>query len=155
MPTTIDFSLDLGELEARTHALADALDDEMSRAMGECSELVAAEARNHHLYQNRTGDLQDATRAVGTSGNFLRGSLAGGVVADTPYAEYVNGRSDDAVADGESSPVTARALDRYFGGGPAGASRFEFLQPAADRMAEQCDAIVQQAADRAAQRWNR
>lgn len=149
---TVTCSLDTASIEEATRDLADALDQEMSTAIEQCSELVAAEARNHHLYQNRTGDLQDATRAQGAAGSFLAGSLSGGVVADTDYAQYVNGHSDDAAADGESSPVTARALSRYFGGGSSTGSRFEFLQPACDRVEPQFEPIVQSAADRAARK---
>ncbi len=77
-------------LEAELERMARALDRGAERGMRAASAAVAAEARARHTYQNRSGDLQRATRALGVVGTARAGNLIGGVIADTNYAQYVD-----------------------------------------------------------------
>ncbi len=115
--------IDIATVTASMEHLEHSLDDEMRVALDECAKVVADEAAQHHNYENQTQSLQDNTRPMPTEGSFMNGTLASGVIADTPYAVYVN-----------DNP------------------RFVFLRPAYDRMLPRLSAIVQAAANRAARK---
>lgn len=68
--------------------LTAALTTELAEGMERSGELVAAEARANHDYENRTGTLQERTMVGGvplTTANHV--SIK--VVADTRYASYI------------------------------------------------------------------
>jgi hypothetical protein len=94
MLPAVTMSLDVDEIERRGHALFDALDDEMAHAIERAGEIIAEEARQNHAFTNRTGDLEASIRSIPPVGRFLDGTLRGGVVADMPYASYVEGSDD-------------------------------------------------------------
>ena len=76
--------------------LRQSLDDHMAAAAIEVANVVGIAARAAHGYQNRTGLLESSTHgdSLNWRGSFLAGSLASYVVADTPYAQYVEARED-------------------------------------------------------------
>lgn len=72
----------LAELAADVDAGADA-------GLTAASELVADEAKAHHAFENRSGDLEASIRALEPSGRLSDDTLRGGVIADEDYGEYV------------------------------------------------------------------
>jgi hypothetical protein len=131
MLPNVTMSLDVDEIERRGHALFDALDDEMAHAIERAGEIIAEEARQNHAFTNRTGDLEASIRSIPPVGRFLDGTLRGGVVADMPYASYVEGSEIGAEASASARP---------------------FLQPALEQKQSELDDEVQAAANRAAER---
>lgn len=114
----IRFEFDLASVEAEVRDLTAQLDRAAAEGMTAVGEAVASAARDQHPYQNRTGDLEASTRAEAPFGELSRGTLSVDVVADTDYAQYVDGRPG-----------------------------FEFLQPAFDRTSAEQDAAMQRALD--------
>ena len=108
-------------VEAETERLGEAVEDQLTTAATMIALRAAAEARGDHPYQNRTGLLESSTQAVDAAGSALDGTLRSGVLADTDYAEVVNGRPE-----------------------------FEFLQPAFDRIEHDADRMLDDALTRAA-----
>lgn len=117
------FTIRLEGVEEEIRRLELALDEQLRPTMLRATEEVAQEAQNNHPYTNRSGDLEANTKAGPADGRFMSGTLAGSVVADTDYAEYVDSRPG-----------------------------FEFLQPAFDRVQSRLDTIVQLGLDAAAKR---
>lgn len=116
----IFISLDLDSVLAASDRLRHAINDQVAVAMQTISDDVAEEARQGHTFQNQSGTLEAAIRPTQVEGNFMLGTLRGGVEADTDYAEYLE--------DGN----------------------FPFLQPAYDRVEPHVDQITQMAVDAAA-----
>ncbi len=116
-------ALDLSGLPAHIERLKSALDASMLEGLDQVAFHVAANARESHPYQNRTGDLESSTQPDAAEGSFLLGTLRSGVVATESYAEHVDG--NDA---------------------------FAFLQPAFDREEHAGYATVQDALDAACRR---
>jgi hypothetical protein len=108
-------------VETAVEQLGDALDREVAEALFRVCGIVAEDAAGAHAFVNRTGDLEASIRAEDPIGFFMSGSLVGKVVADTDYAQYVDGRAG-----------------------------FEFLQPAFDRTTTEHDRALQDALDEAA-----
>lgn len=82
-------------LEPMVEELRKSLDDHMAEAAVNVANVVGNAAQAAHGYQNDTGLLEASTRGSWLkTGSFLAGSLASYVVADTPYAEYVEARED-------------------------------------------------------------
>lgn len=88
----ISLSLDLDSVLAASDRLRHALNNQMAVAMQTVSDDVAEEARQGHTFQNRSGDLQGSIRVTEVEGNYLLGTLRGGVEADMEYAEFVEER---------------------------------------------------------------
>lgn len=118
----------LSELEA-------ALTEELAAGMERAGEMVAAEARANHDYENRTGTLQERTMvggAVLTTANHVSVK----VVADTRYASYIEDGTKNA---DESERIRPR----------------RFLAKAAERRVSGIDAEMAVALHRAGERASR
>src|SRR5688500_2626978 len=83
------FTLDVSPLGHALRALEDNLDDAMAEALREAAVAVASEARTHHEFTDRTGALTRSIHSEPTSGAFMSGDLSVEVVADAPYAKFV------------------------------------------------------------------
>jgi len=73
--------------------LEGALTEELAAGMERAAEVVAAEARANHDYENRTGTLEERTMVGGpvvTTANHVTAK----VVADTPYGSYIEDGTD-------------------------------------------------------------
>ena len=112
----------LSELEA-------ALTEELAAGMERAGEMVAAEARNTHDYENRTGTLEERTM-VGGPVTTTANHITVPIVADTHYASFIE--------DG-----TSRIRPR------------RFLAKAAERRASGIDAELAVALHRAGERVSR
>ena len=115
--------------------LEGALTEELAAGMERAAEMVAAEARANHDYENRTGRLQDRTMVGGvplTTANHI--SIK--VVADTRYASYIEDGTKNA---DESERIRPR----------------KFLAKAAERRASGIDAEMAVALHRAGERASR
>lgn len=79
----LDFGAALADLE-------EAVEEAVRGAVREHAERVAASAKSDHPYTDRTGDLTASIRAYAPRalGTVIRSE----VVADTPYADYVERR---------------------------------------------------------------
>lgn len=117
------FRIDIDSLYDEINRFQDALDVEMDVAAFRGGEIAAQYAQQNHPYQNRTGDLEASTRALDATGQFSRGDLLGGVIADTDYAQYVDGRPE-----------------------------FQFLEPAVNRTHAYIEHEFEEAFERAARR---
>lgn len=109
--------------------LEGALAEELAAGMERAGEMVAAEARNTHDYENRTGTLEERTMVGGpvtTTANHVTVLI----VADTRYASFIE--------DG-----TSRIRPR------------RFLAKAAERRASGMDAEMAVALHRAGERVSR
>lgn len=85
----IRMTLDLSPLGHALRELDDNLDRAMAEAMLDAGNMVAAEARATHGFTDRTGALSRSIHAESSGGSFLDGTLDVAVVADTPYAKFV------------------------------------------------------------------
>ena len=78
----------LDGVDAWVRTLEGALTEELAGGMGRAAEMVAAEARANHDYENRTGTLEERTMVGGpvvTTANHVTAK----VVADTRYGSYI------------------------------------------------------------------
>lgn len=112
------FSLDLKGLDAEVRRILAACDKAAPKALARATELVTDEARAHHTFENRTGNLEASIESVPPTGVFSHGTLQGAAAAGMPYAEYVEARPG-----------------------------YAFMQPAADAVARQIDAEGQRIFD--------
>lgn len=112
---------ELTGVERWADELEAALDQEAAEGMNRVDALVADEAASNHPYTSRTGDLEGRTVPGVVRGRLSDGTLAGEVLGDTPYGEYLE----------EPGHPTA--------------GRFAFLKPAYERR----DADVSRAMDEA------
>jgi hypothetical protein len=69
--------------------LSSSLNDAMARALYLGAQDVAQDARRNHSFTNRTGRLERSIRANKPRGTFMANSLHVEIVANTPYAEFV------------------------------------------------------------------
>mgnify|MGYP000358401923 CR=1 FL=1 len=128
MPRFVGVEAWLSELEA-------ALTEELAEGLTRAGEMVAAEARANHDYENRTGTLEERTMVGGpvtTTANHI--TLP--VVADTRYASYIE---DGTKNKDESERIRPR----------------KFLAKAAERRASGMDAEMAVALHRAGERVSR
>ena len=65
------------------------IDRAMRTAMTQAAQLVADEARARHAFTNRTGKLEKSIKGARAVGSFMRSTLRVEVIADTPYARFV------------------------------------------------------------------
>lgn len=72
--------------------LTRALDEAMRDAMTAAVQRVAQDAKDRHAFTNRTGKLEKSIRGARASGSFFRNTLHAEVIADTPYAKFVEER---------------------------------------------------------------
>ncbi len=122
-------------VEAWVAELKGALTEEIAAGMERAGEMVAAEARANHDYENRTGTLQERTMVGGvptTTANHI--SIK--VVADTRYASYIE---DGTKNKDESERIRPR----------------KFLAKAAERRASGMDAEMAVALHRVGERVSR
>lgn len=77
------------DVEPAIGALLGALDEELERGAIEGAHAVAEDAATTHTYQNRTGRLQNRTRAGRAIGRASSGALRVDVLGDTRYGSYV------------------------------------------------------------------
>jgi hypothetical protein len=80
------------DIESVPRALAQlerALDDEFEKAYEAISWKVAEIANATHAYQNRSGKLEEQTIGTPASGSLSDGTLQTAVVANRPYASFV------------------------------------------------------------------
>jgi hypothetical protein len=106
------FTLDVSPLGQALRAIEDNLDDAVAEALRDAGVMVASEARTHHEFTDRTGNLSRKIRSEPTEGSFFGGDLSVQVVADTPYAKFVE--------DGtRAHPIEARRAKvlRYYQNG--------------------------------------
>lgn len=80
------------------------LDEGIATAVFAAVDEGAEEARRTHRYQNRTGTLERETKGI--HGVSTHGAAEGEIVADTPYASYVDGGTEPH----EIVPRNAQAL---------------------------------------------
>lgn len=113
-----DFTLPAGLGEGGE--LADAIDEELFAAFHEIARRVAQEARANHPYQNRTGTLESRTLPGPVTGRASQGTLTAEVGAYTGYAGYVE----------------------Y---GTSHAQPYPFLHPAAEKIEEESERIIDEA----------
>jgi hypothetical protein len=118
----VRLALNLRGIDAATRRFEVELFRQLDAAVSLISRRVADDARAGHPYQNRSGDLEAATRPVDTYVSAHDGQVIGGVVADTDYAQYVNAMPG-----------------------------FQFLEPAYERIEPEADALLAQALEFAAQ----
>jgi hypothetical protein len=92
-------------------ALDAALTEELAGGMERAAEMVAAEARANHDYENRTGTLEERTMVGGpvvTTANHVVAK----VVADTRYGSYI----EDGTETIRPRRFLARAAERRTSG---------------------------------------
>lgn len=80
-------------VEEWVRALQGALVEELAEGMERAGEMVAAEARQNHDYENRTGTLEERTMVGGpvvTTTNHVTVT----VVGDTPYGKWIEEGTD-------------------------------------------------------------
>lgn len=95
------FTLDVSPLGQALRALHQDLDISMAEAMYEAGSMVAEEAQRVHAYTDRSGKLSNSIHAEPVSGSFMGEDLFVDVMADTPYAKFVE--------DGtKAHPIVAR-----------------------------------------------
>ena len=85
-------TVDDDALERDLVALLHALEAAVYRGLDSAAEMHAAEARSHHWYRNRTGDLEASTRAYAAEGSVWNDDVQATVAATEPYAVYVDAR---------------------------------------------------------------
>jgi HK97 gp10 family phage protein len=83
------FTLDLSPLGQALSALEQNLDTAMAAALHDAGSMVANEARSNHAFTDRTGALSRSIHAQPVDGSFTGRNLTVDVVADTPYARFV------------------------------------------------------------------
>lgn len=110
--TSLRFTLDLSPLGHALRELDDNLDDAMAGALRDAGIMVASEARTHHEFTDRTGNLSRNIRTEPVEGTFFGGDLSVQVVADTPYAKFV----EDGTREHPIEARRAKAL-RYYQNG--------------------------------------
>jgi hypothetical protein len=131
-------TLDVSPLGHALRALDDNLDDAMAEALRESGVMVASEARTHHEFTDRTGALTRSIHSEPVEGTFLGNDLSVQVVADTPYAKFVEEGT-------RAHPIEARRAKvlRYHQNGRLmfrkrvrhpGTRPYRYLQGALDRL---------------------
>lgn len=115
--------------------LEGALTEELAAGMERAGEMVAAEARANHDYENRTGLLEERTM-VGGPVTTTANHVTVPIVADTRYASYIEDGTKNA---DESERIRPR----------------RFLAKAAERRVSGIDAEMAVALHRAGERASR
>lgn len=108
-------------LERTLEDITRRMDAGAAKGMERAAKLVADEARTHHAFQNRTGDLQASIAAAPVQGRARDGNLTGGVVATEDYAAYVEARVPFLypawlAAQDQANAALAASLDAAFNG---------------------------------------
>lgn len=75
-------------VDAWASELKGALAEELAEGMTRGGEMVAAEARANHDYENRSGDLEERTM-VGGPATTTANRVSIPVVGDTPYGKWI------------------------------------------------------------------
>jgi bacteriophage HK97-gp10 putative tail-component len=109
------FTMDLGPLSRALRELDQNLDSAMAAALHDTASMVANEARSNHAYTDRTGKLSRSIHAQPVDGTFTGRNLTVDVVADTPYARFV----EDGTTAHMIVPRKAKALRWYARNGRA------------------------------------
>lgn len=104
----IGFDLDFDPWARSLHALEDALDDELEKAVHEGAQDVAFTAKADHPYTDRTHRLTGSIRAYAPRGRFRRDTLQDEVIATAPYAARLERRPEYAFLE----PALRRSEDR-------------------------------------------
>lgn len=92
----------LDELERAAEQSDRELQKGVLRAVTDATSEGAQEARSTHVYQDRTGDLTRSTkgRVIGGGG----GDVDGEIVADMPYASFVDGGTEPHEIHAKNGP---------------------------------------------------
>lgn len=85
----IRVELDLSPLAEAMRALDQNLDESLALAMQQAGDFVSDRARSFHNYVDHTFDLTGSIHAEPVGGTFTQGTLHVDVVADAPYAKFV------------------------------------------------------------------
>lgn len=128
-------ALRLVGVEAWLSELEAALTEELAAGMERAGEMVAAEARANHDYENRTGLLEERTM-VGGPVTTTANHVTIPIVADTRYGSYIEGGTKNK---DESERIRPR----------------RFLAKAAERRVSGIDAEMAVALHRAGERASR
>ena len=97
-------------------ALGDRLARELAAAADVGAQVVAAQARAGHWFENRTGDAEASTQAIEHAGAWVAGTLTFGVEIGVEYGSYLDERApvlERAFRDVEDQ--LGRALDAGLG----------------------------------------
>jgi len=122
-------SIDVGSIRrALNVGVARSVDGDMRDALTRAARRVAEDAKENHVFRNRTGKLEKSIKGKRATGSFTRGTLTAEVIADTEYAIYVENR------------VTYRS--------------WAYLRPALRRMQGEIAAIMNDGITRAVRRLN-
>lgn len=98
------------ELERELSAFERRAIDGIETAVARAGEIVADEARDSHPYTDRSYELTESIRGMDpvSTGD----KAVGGVIADTPYARYVDEGTERMAARPFLAPALERAMPR-------------------------------------------
>lgn len=82
----------LATVRAALAPIARQIDADMRDAMTAAVRRIAQDARERHAFTNRTGKLEKSIRGARATGSLFRNTLSAEVIADTPYAIFVEER---------------------------------------------------------------
>lgn len=110
---SLQFEFDTREVRDAFASLASGLDEALEGAVRAGAAVVVQQAKSQHSYRDRTGRLTRSIRAYAPRGRFTRGTLAVEIIADTPYASYVERGTSRSRAYPYLTPAWERS-DAYF-----------------------------------------